>query len=40
MHQVLDDAALALVRRVRFVPPPPTRTPMRFSALIQYQVDP
>jgi protein TonB len=38
-HQVLDDAALALVRRVRVVPPPPTRSPMRFSALIQYQVD-
>jgi protein TonB len=38
-HQILDDAALAIVRRVRFVPPPPSEAPMRFSALIQYQVD-
>lgn len=37
--RVLDNAALALVRRVGYVPPPPTQAAMRFSALIQYQID-
>ncbi|MFZ5877158.1 MAG: energy transducer TonB [Nitrospirota bacterium] len=38
-HPILDEAALAIVRRVRHVPPPPSQAPIRFSALIRYQVD-
>ncbi|HET8761504.1 MAG TPA: energy transducer TonB [Nitrospiria bacterium] len=38
-HPILDDAALAIVRRVRYVPPPPSQASIRFSALIRYQVD-
>jgi protein TonB len=39
-HHLLDDAALATVRRLRSVPPPPSRIPVRFPARIQYRLDP
>ncbi len=39
-HHMLDDAALATVRRLRSVPPPPSQIPVRFPARIQYRLDP
>jgi protein TonB len=39
-HHVLDDAALAIVRRIGSVPPPPDRNSVRFPARIQYRLDP
>jgi protein TonB len=38
-HHVLDEATLAMVRRVGVVPPPPDTTPVRFPASIQYRLD-
>jgi protein TonB len=38
-HHMLDEATLALVRRVGSVPPPPDTTPVRFPASIQYRLD-
>lgn len=39
-HEVLDDAALAIIRRLGSVPPPPHQTSVRFPARIQYRLDP
>jgi TonB family protein len=39
-HQVLDDAALAIISRLRSVPPPPHQTSVWFPARIQYRLDP
>jgi TonB family protein len=39
-YHVLDEATLAMVRRVGVVPPPPSPTPVRFPARIQYRLDP
>lgn len=37
-YALLNHAALALVRRMRSVPPPPSTAPLRFPASIQYRL--
>jgi protein TonB len=38
-HQVLDEAALAMVHRIGSVPPPPDRIALRFPVSIEYTLE-